>query len=116
MGFHRAGNRTFWVDVYAHMEDVGIEGNVLASGNDAMDKAAEDLVREELEDGNEWAWCTIQVEVTDMDSDNENVESEYLGCCNYRSKKDFVKSEGYYSDMVNECIERLEVVFLKESA
>jgi hypothetical protein len=115
MGFHRRGNRTFWIDVYAHPEDIPIEGNVLASGNDKEDKLAEDLVREELEDGNEWAWCLLQVEVTDMDSENENVVSEYLGGCNYRSKRDFIANSGYYEDMVNECIARLEVKFMKES-
>ena len=115
MGFHKVGNRTYWIDVYCHMEDIPIEGNVLVSGNDREDKLAEDLVREELEDGNEWAWCMAQVEVTDMDSDNENTESDYLGACSYKSKADFIKNSGYYDDMVKTCIEQLNERFMKES-
>jgi len=130
MGFHRVGNRTYWVEVYAHPEDLPIGGNVLASGNFDEDRAAENLVREQLADGNEWAWCLVQVEVTDMDSDDEATESEYLGGCSYKSRRDFITSmltcfdpatgitteAGYYDDMVAACIERLNKRFLREGA
>lgn len=85
-------------------EDTQIEGNVLASGNDAEDKRAEDYVRAELASGNEWAWCTVKVTAFVPGMGLE--KSEYLGCCSYKSESDF-KRDGYYTDMCNEARVRL---------
>jgi hypothetical protein len=77
-------------------EDISIKGNVLASGDDAEDKLAEDSIREDLENGNEWAWCTIKVSL--QWKGYEGVD--YLGACSYKSKSDFIEQDGYFPDMV----------------
>lgn len=80
-------------------EDTPIKGNVLSSGDDALDKEFEKLVAKALEDGNAWAWCTAVVEV-----ECGNIkEQEILGCCSYESEEDFRKGD-YYEDMVNEAL------------
>lgn len=80
-----------------------IEGNALASGDDAEDKAQEDMIREQLESGNEWAWCDVKVTArwkswTGVDT---------LGSCSYTSEADF-KAEGYYEDMKKLALESLK--------
>jgi hypothetical protein len=76
-------------------EDVPLEGNVLASGDDEEDRKAEQWVRDQLDSGNEWAWCTVKVTATW--GDFEGVD--YLGCCSYRSEAEFKTPDGYWPDM-----------------
>lgn len=71
-------------------EEAPIEGNVMASGDDAADKEAERKVREQLESGNEWAWCTVRVTL----SWKGLSASESLACCSYSSENEF--REGFY--------------------
>jgi len=89
------------IQVICHPEDISIEGNAIASGDDAYDKEVEDKIRAELE-YNQWAWCTVEVKVTINDCHT----SEFLGGCSYKDENDFITG-GYYEDMVSECIERL---------
>lgn len=42
-------------------DDLDIEGNVLASGDDEADRNAEEWVRNEVERGNVWAWACVIV-------------------------------------------------------
>jgi len=51
---------------------------------------------------NLWAWCIVCVKVSACDT----IEKEYLGACSYEDEQDF-KHGGYYDDMVNECLIRL---------
>lgn len=44
--------------------DIGLEGNVMCSGDDAADKAAEQSLRERLDRGDDLAWCCVIVEAT----------------------------------------------------
>jgi hypothetical protein len=44
--------------------DIGLEGNVMVSGDDAADKAAEQSLRERLDRGDELAWCCVIVEAS----------------------------------------------------
>jgi hypothetical protein len=78
-------------------ETTPLEGNVLASGNDAEDKAAEDGVRQQLEAGNEWAWCTVKVTAEIPGTEFKGVD--YLGCCSYKSLENFIECNDYYADM-----------------
>lgn len=55
----KADEVTFKLDV--EYEDMSIEGNVMASGDDEADKKAEKWVRDELERGNVWAWACVKV-------------------------------------------------------
>lgn len=41
--------------------DIPLEGNVMASGDDDVDRAAEQSVRESLERGDVHAWCDVLV-------------------------------------------------------
>ena len=63
-------------------------------------------VIEELEQGNEWAWCTARVKVY-LPQLPELTESAYLGACSYNSEEDF-KDGGYYQDMIHEAMQALE--------
>ncbi len=83
-------------------EDISIEGNVLASGDDEEDRKAEEEVRRQLKDGNEWAWCCAHVRVS-----FESLQADdYLGGCSYLSEEDF-RAGGYYEDMVNSCLDEI---------
>jgi len=83
-------------------DDLPIEGNALASGDDAEDRRAEQWIRDQLARGNEWAWCVaiVTVEFAGV------IERDTLGACSYESEADF-KRGGYYEDMIGEAIERL---------
>jgi hypothetical protein len=83
-------------------ENLALEGNVLASGDDAEDRAAEEDVRVELEAGNPWAWCCVRVSV----GWGELVGDDYLGGCSYASEEDF-RVGGYYADMCAEARRQL---------
>jgi hypothetical protein len=81
-------------------EDIPVEGNALASGDDEADREAEQWVYDQLDAGNEWAWCTVKV--TARWGDFEGVD--YLGCCSYRSEEDFAAGDGYLPQMKQEAL------------
>lgn len=91
------------IEVICHPEYTEVRGNVMDSGDDEADRAAEDEILERLE-WNEWVWCTVEVRAT-FDGISE---SDYLGCCSYESERDFRENSGYYQDMVEEARNRLE--------
>ena len=74
--------------VLFYTEDTEIEGNILASGNDAEDKEAEEEVRRQIARGNMYAWCSVEV------SAKWSIFSgrALLGCCSYVSEEDARKS------------------------
>lgn len=84
-------------------EETPIEGNALVSGDDEQDRAHEQWVRDQLESGNEWAWCTVKVTARF----NGFEGSDYLGCCSYLSERDFCEVDGYYPQMREEALSRL---------
>ena len=86
-------------------EYIPLEGNVLASGDDAEDTAAENAVRNELEAGNEWAWCVVTV--TASHPGLPFVGRDTLGACSYASEDDFTQPGGYYDDMKAEALRDL---------
>jgi hypothetical protein len=90
------------IEVIAREEFVPVRGNCLASGDDATDKAAEDAILARLEDGDTWAWASVEVKVSFRDLS----ASDHLGCCSYRDEGDFRES-GYFDDMVDEALARL---------
>ncbi len=90
------------VKVYCLEEECSIRGNALDSGDDAVDRECEDSIREDLNSGNEWAWCTVKVVVCWKDF----YGSDFLGCCSYDSEEDF-KHGGYYDDMVDNALDDL---------
>lgn len=90
------------VTLRAEPEDVPVRGNALASGDEAVDREAEDGVIAALEAGNEWAWCQAVVEV----SWGNFRGVAHIGCCSYDSEEDFKKG-GYYEEMVEESLSDL---------
>lgn len=75
-------------------EDMQIEGNASAIDPET-DKEIADSIYEQLENGNEWAWCTVKV----VASYKEHEGVDYLGGCSYKSEADFKEVGGYYEDM-----------------
>lgn len=73
-----------------------------ASGDDELDRQ---MVKRILQyrEWNEWAWCVAKVTA----KWGEFEASEYLGCCSYDSKEDFMSPGGYYDDMKAEALESL---------
>lgn len=48
-------------EVYTRADDTDLEGNVMASGDDAADAEAEQDIRDRLNAGDETAWCGVCV-------------------------------------------------------
>lgn len=69
------------------------EGN-FDSGNDAEDAEICRKIREDLDNGNQWAWCTVEV----VASWKGISARDFLGCCCYASEKQF-REDGYFEDM-----------------
>lgn len=67
-------------------EDLVIEGNC-SSIDPQTDREQEQWIRDQLDSGNEWAWCTAHVEI----SWRGFTEHEYLGACSYLSEANFVE-------------------------
>lgn len=82
-------------------EETPIEGNASAIDEDT-DKEVVEWIRDQLSRGNTWAWCRVKVSA----AWNGFIGSDYLGCCSYKSEKDF-KACGYYVDMKVEALAAL---------
>ncbi len=81
--------------LHCEPEDIPVEGNAMASGDDAVDKEAEQWVNDQLANGNEWAWCHVI-----LIAEWEGLEGrDTLGACSYKSREDFMQPGGYFDDM-----------------
>ena len=76
-------------------DDTPVRGNALASGDDRVDRAAENEILARLEAGDTWAWALVRVTVSWQNLSGYDT----LGCCNYRDETDF-RDSGTYDDMV----------------
>jgi hypothetical protein len=94
-------------------EDTSIVGNAMASGDDDFDAKCEQSIIDDLEDGNEWSWCTVRVTCTVRGYGS--VGTDYLGCCSYDGEEAF-KAGGYYDDMKGEARARLVTALSLELA
>lgn len=74
-------------------ESAPIEGNASAI-DDETDRETAAWIRDQLDAGNEWAWCAVTVTARWKGFTG----CDHLGCCSYRSRKDFEQG-GYYEDM-----------------
>ena len=101
---HEVEKEGFTVHLHVHNCDIPIRGNLIASGDDAIDKICEDDVIERLEH-NVWAWALVEVFVEYPNG--SRTESSFLGGCNYKDAKDFMREGGYFDDMVLECLHRV---------
>lgn len=84
------------IDIAIEPEMISIVGNASAI-DEVTDKATEKHIQDELDSGNTWAWCSVQVSAK-----YAGIEaSDYLGGCSYQDEADF-KAGGYYADMVDQ--------------
>ena len=79
-----------------------LEGNVSCI-DDETDAANVAHVRDQIERGNDWAWCVVTVRLR-----YRGLEATDTLCgCSYRSREDFTAPGGYYDDMVHACLAEL---------
>lgn len=84
-------------EVSALPEDAPVRGNASAISEE-IDRLSEDVIIEDLQNGNPWAWCTVRVTAS-----YRGLQADaYLGCCSYKSQKDFINNSGHYEDMRQE--------------
>lgn len=67
-------------------EDIPIEGNVQASGDDEADKKQEAWVREQLTSGNQAAWCCVEVTATVTVDGETFTGTDCIGGCSYENE------------------------------
>lgn len=91
--------------IIIHPEDTPVRGNAMASGDDAFDREVEDAIIADLDSGNEWAWCTVEVRASLADDPDVNA-SDFLGACSFRDESDF-RNSGYFEDMRKEAADLL---------
>lgn len=82
-------------------EDISYKGNCSAI-DDETDREQEQWIEDQLDRGNQWAWC--QVTVTARWKGFKGQSS--LGGCSYKSEKDF-RQGGYFEDMKAEAMTEL---------
>lgn len=61
-------------------------------------------IRDQLDSGNQWAWCMVVVRA----QWNKFQGEATLGCCSYKSQEDFVQNSGYYEDLCMEAMNDLQ--------
>ena len=82
-------------------EHMRIRGNCSAI-NDEVDEECATWIENQLEAGNDWAWCSVRVTARWEGFE----EHTYLGGCSYTSEEDFRK-DGYFEDMKHEALQAL---------
>ena len=96
MGIHKL-EKLIEYRMTVEQDHIPIRGNALASGDPQEDKRAEDMIIDDLNSGNIWAWCSVTV-VAYIPSIPEIEGTDSLGACSYKSEEDF-KRDDYYNDM-----------------
>lgn len=89
-------------------EDIPVEGNASAI-DDATDAEIVKDIYDQLERGNQWAWCTVKVTAKWREFEG----TDYLGGCSYKSEKDFTQPGGYYDDMKLEALADLNAKLIQ---
>lgn len=74
-----------------------------ASGDDEQDRQDVAWINDQLDRGNQWAWCVVVV----TGKYGPLTAKRSLGGCSYRDEKDFI-SGGYYDDMKHAVVKELE--------
>lgn len=104
-------SRGVTITLSAEPSDLPVAGN--ASAVDAeTDANVERMIIKELEDGNIWAWCDVTVTVTYKDTLRASFT---LSGCSYKSEKDFRHDNGYFGDLVDQCIAEINKSIAKLS-
>jgi hypothetical protein len=91
-------------------DDEMIRGNVSAS------KRVEEEILVRLDEGDVWAWASVQVIATLTLPDGTEITGDaHLGCCSYKNEDDF-KQSGYYEQMKTDAFADLQVSVEREIA
>jgi hypothetical protein len=100
----------FDVEINIRQSDIPIKGNVMASGNEDVDREAEELIVKQLDVGDTWAWCDVEVRLTQKceSCGGGSQASAYLSGCSYSGEDDF-KGGGYYDDLLDEAASQLGI-------
>lgn len=99
--------KTIQFNTIEDLENLGAEVEFEALNEDtAPDFDNEEDIKEierQYNNGNEYAWfCAhVTVKYKGLEAD------DYLGCCSYKSERDFKENSGYYDDMVRGCIDEI---------
>ena len=91
------------ITIVWHPETTPIEGNALAAGDDEIDRQEYERIRNELESGNLWAWCCVEVQAEFRGLTGR----AFLGCCSYDGEEDFRSNSDYFADLVAEATDDL---------
>lgn len=84
-------------------EDLPVEGNACYSGDEEYDQMVENEILNRLEQNDVWAWAMVRVSV-----EWEGLSStQYLGGCSYDSEEDFRNNSGYFENLVQEALAKL---------
>lgn len=83
-------------------DDTPLRRNVMASGDEAADEEAEKWVKDQLANGNDWAWARVTVIATYRSFEGR----DSLSCCSYESEGAF-KADPYYQSLCEEALENL---------
>ncbi|MFA5767373.1 MAG: hypothetical protein WC919_05600, partial [Candidatus Paceibacterota bacterium] len=56
-----------------------------------------------------WGWCTVKItalvcKAVGSEFGGKQEGTSYLGNCSYKSAQDFIKSSGYFQQMVDEAV------------
>lgn len=99
-------------------EEISVRGNCIASGDDAYDKKVEDEIIERVDNGDDWAWCTVEVAaVFDGGPGIGKIWGrDHLGGCSYKDEADFKQEGGYYPQMQEEALRNLAVTVVRYMA
>lgn len=92
-------------ELLCHEEETEVCGNVMVSGDKTVDHEAEQRVLKQLESGNQWSWCCVEVRAF-LPGMPDVYGVDFLGCCSYSSEEEF-KNDAYFSDMKNTAKEDL---------
>ena len=96
------------IHLKADPECIPVEGNAMASGDDAFDRQIEEEILAHLEQGDIWTWAAVTVTV----SWGPFSASDHLGCCSYAHEEDFRQPGGYFDDMVDDALVELNKILL----
>lgn len=88
--------------------EIGAESIPIAdqfeTGDASQDQEIVDGIQKQLDAGNLWAWCCVQVTARWGDW----TATDYLGACSYASEAKF-RADGYWADMQASTLEQLNV-------
>ena len=98
------------IELRIEPDDKPMMGNLIASGDEAVDRSYISKARERLDYGDWWAWGVVEVRVTktcDKCGVEHLVGQSFLGGCSFEGEEDFKRS-GYYTNMIREALNEAE--------